>query len=80
MAAMNQIASRHAGQTVVVVTHSGPLRVLVQHAPGLDARRPRMFGLPNASINRFSASDGHWMLRTWGETAHLRGLRVLDDD
>ncbi len=79
VACAEEIARRHPGERVVIVTHGGPLGSLMRHAVGLPPAGPRRFSLFNASINRFSVDDGQWRLLTWGDTRHLRGLGARDD-
>lgn len=58
--AVRGLAARHAGATILVVTHGGPSRVLQAHAAGVDyaeARR-RETVLPNCAVCRFAVEDG----------------------
>lgn len=75
----NELAERHAGQRIILVTHGGILTCLFQHVIGLDVSSRRHFSLLNASINRFTCTAGHWRMVSWGETSHLRGLSAEDD-
>ncbi|HEY0065686.1 MAG TPA: histidine phosphatase family protein [Telluria sp.] len=71
-------AARHPGQTLALVAHGGVLECAYRGAMGLSLETPRDFPVRNASINRFSVSDGQLSLHSWGEVAHLqRG--VLDE-
>jgi probable phosphoglycerate mutase len=79
VAAAKEIAGRHAGQRIVVVTHGGVLQSLFRHVVGLDVAAPRRFSLYNASINTFTVTDGEWGLGRWGDTHHLKGLGTMDD-
>ena len=72
VAACVDLAARHAGETVLVVTHGGGLNSLFRHALGLALEAPRRFSLFNAAINALSVSGGVWRLETWGGTIHLR--------
>ena len=73
------LAARHVGQTVAIVTHGGVLESLMRHAVGLSLEVPRQFSLFNASINTFSVTNGRWRLDRWGATDHLRSLDTKDD-
>lgn len=78
MGAMLGWAARHPGQSLALVAHGGVLECAYRGALGLSLDTPRDFPVKNASINRFSVSDGVLQLHSWGETAHLaRG--VLDE-
>lgn len=71
-------AERHPGQTLALVAHGGVLECAYRAALGLSLETPRDFPVKNASINRFSVTDGELTLHSWGEVAHLqRG--VLDE-
>lgn len=71
-------AARHPGQTLALVAHGGVLECAYRGAMGLALETPRDFPVKNASINRFTVTDGKLALQSWGEVAHLaRG--VLDE-
>jgi probable phosphoglycerate mutase len=77
--AFARIVSERTGERIVVVTHGGPLQDVFKHAVGLDFQSPRRFSLPNAALNVFTVTDGHYRLELWGDTRHLAGLDVRDD-
>lgn len=77
-AALQQMAARHPGQTVVAVTHGGVLDIanrLVRHLP-LSA--PRDFAIPNAGLNWLTLREGKWQIESWADVAHLADL-ALDE-
>jgi len=74
-----EIAARHPGRKVLLVTHGGIVESLLRHALGMDLASPRTFSLFNGSLNTFSVSDGRWQLDSWGDTHHLRNLGTSDD-
>ncbi len=58
--AVHEVAARHPGETLLVVTHGGPSRVLQAHAAGIDyveARR-RETVLANCGVSRFAVENG----------------------
>jgi phosphoserine phosphatase len=58
--AIRGIAERHPSETILVVTHGGPSRVLQAHAAGIDyaeARR-RETVLANCAVCRFAVENG----------------------
>jgi 2,3-bisphosphoglycerate-dependent phosphoglycerate mutase len=71
MAALKDIAARHADKTIAVVTHGGPLSALLRHVLGIPLEAPRRFARANATWNVFTELDGKWLLETWGDTSHL---------
>lgn len=71
------LAERHAGLTLVAVSHGGVLAMLYRHAMALPLDAPRNFDLHNAGINRFRHRLGVWQLSGWGDIDHLE--QALDD-
>jgi broad specificity phosphatase PhoE len=60
--AVHGVAARHPGETLLVVTHGGPSRVVQAHAAGIDyveARR-RETVLANCAMSRFAVEDGEF--------------------
>ncbi|MFG6467750.1 histidine phosphatase family protein [Roseateles sp. BYS87W] len=78
VAAVQQIALRHPGQTVAVVAHGGVLDCLYRAATGVALDAPRSWQLGNATINRLLASAGRFNLVGWHDDRHLADLS-LDD-
>ncbi|MBI3043532.1 MAG: histidine phosphatase family protein [Betaproteobacteria bacterium] len=68
---LSEIAGRHPGEEVVVVTHGLVLDSLYRAAHGLDHGEPRPVPLINASLNRFGYDRGAWRLVVWGDVSHL---------
>jgi probable phosphoglycerate mutase len=70
-AALAEIAGRHAGETVVVVTHGGVLDIAHRLATGKPLEDARDFAIPNAALNWIERSAGRWRLVSWAEEGHL---------
>jgi len=77
--ALQQIAGRHRGQRVAVVTHGGVLDSGFRHALGLSLIQRRRWVLYNGSLNTLLIQDGNWSVGTWGDVAHLSRTGTLDD-
>jgi probable phosphoglycerate mutase len=77
LSALDDIASRHHGETVAVVTHGGVLDVAYRAARGLGWDAPREHLMLNASINRLSAQGSPLALSIldWGDVTHLEQAR-----
>ena len=75
---IEDLAEKHTGKTVLIVSHGGVLNGLFYRAVSLPLSEPRRFSLLNAAISNFSVCGDLWRLETWGETSHLRGLVALD--
>ncbi len=76
IACLRELAAKHAGDTILIVTHGGVLRGFLEMLLDLPMNGRRRFSLYNASIARLSLLNEHWMLDSWGETRHLRHLTV----
>ncbi len=69
-----EMKERHAGATVLVVTHGGVLASLLRHVLDLPLARSRRFTVRHAALNVFVYQDDGWLLETWGDCSHLNGL------
>ena len=77
---LNEIAEKHLGETIVVVTHGGVLSGLFRHTFSIPFNAPRRFEFTNAGLNVFNYEDGNWFLQTWGDLSHLNGVGTVDGD
>jgi probable phosphoglycerate mutase len=77
IAAIEALAAGHPGETLVVVSHGGPLGDCYRHATGMPLDAPKDFQLYNAGINRFAVDGQDWRLLTWADIDHLQGLDTL---
>lgn len=71
VAALQTIAARHRGETVLLVTHGGVLDVVNRFVRGLPLETPRDFAIPNAGINWLSLAGDQWQIEEWALVAHL---------
>lgn len=71
-AALGDIANRHAGEAVAVVTHGGVLDIVHRLATGEPLETPRSFAIPNAALNWIEHTAGAWRLLAWADERHLR--------
>jgi probable phosphoglycerate mutase len=78
VACYTELAERHAGLTVVTVTHGGVLAVLYRHVKRMPLDAPRDFSVSNTGINRLIHRNGEWDLHTWGDVGHLQDSGVDD--
>ncbi len=74
-----ELATRHEGGRVLVVTHGGALTALFQKVFDVSYAAAQKAKRPNAGVNAFICDADRWAMETWGDTAHLEGLRTLDD-
>lgn len=70
---LGDIARRHSGCRIVVVTHGGVLDSLLRHALRIPLEGPRPFRMPNTAVNTFRVRGGRWKAVEWGDLGHLEG-------
>ena len=73
LAALRELAIRHAGQRVVAVTHGGVLDCAYRIATGLSLTAPRRHDLLNASLNRIAWDGTAFSVVRWADVEHLAG-------
>jgi 2,3-bisphosphoglycerate-dependent phosphoglycerate mutase len=71
VAAVADLASRHRGQHIAVVTHGGVLDALYRAAARIALDAPRTWQVGNASINRLLHGDDGFTLVGWSDAFHL---------
>lgn len=69
--AINEIAARHVGQRVMVVSHGGAMDIIWRHANQVSLQASRQAPLLNASLNRLNVSPQGWSVIRWGDVDHL---------
>lgn len=81
--ALQEIAEKHRGERVVVVTHGGVIRAFYKRAspegknPGKEGKNPGK--IENTSVNVFQLYDGgDWVLTNWGDVTHTDKTKVLE--
>ena len=73
---LSEIAGRHSGEEVVVVTHGLVLDSLYRAAHGLGHGEPRPLPLINARVNLFGYGGYAWRMVLWGDVSHLKADEV----
>lgn len=79
LSCLEEIGQRHAGESIVVVTHGGVLGGLFRHTLCIPFESPRRFESTNGSLNIFVYEKPHWVLQTWGDISHLNSFSTPDD-
>lgn len=74
---LEEIAQRHDGASVLIVTHGGVLDVVNRMVTGKPLDTPRDFTIPNAALNWIAWDGIAWSLITWAEQRHL--TKALDE-
>jgi probable phosphoglycerate mutase len=75
--AVADIAAEHPGETVLVVSHGGPLGDCYRRAAGKGVEDRLKVDLFNASLNRVRIEESRWTLQSWGEIDHLSHIGSL---
>ena len=65
-------------QTILIVSHRGPLRVLICRLLGMDLKHWRQISLANASLSIVETYSQGAILSRLNDTAHLRGVDTSD--
>ena len=76
MAALEEIALRHPGERVLVVTHSGILSLVgAKVTRSRQSENPRVspFALPNTAINMLVYKGDGWRISLWGDVGTFPG-------
>ena len=68
---LNQLAGKHQGEQIVVVTHGGVVSGFFRYTLSIPLEAPRRFEFVNAGLNIFFNEAGDWFLLTWGDVSHL---------
>jgi 2,3-bisphosphoglycerate-dependent phosphoglycerate mutase len=71
VAFLSELAERHQGEQIVVVTHGGVVSGFFRHTLEIPLEAPRRFEFVNAGLNVFAREGDTWMLLTWGDVSHL---------
>ncbi|OYU29757.1 MAG: histidine phosphatase family protein [Comamonadaceae bacterium PBBC2] len=71
---VDELASRHPGQQIVMVAHGGVMDILYRAATRLDLQAPRTWQLTNTAVNRLLWTPQGLSLVGWGDTSHLDAL------
>ncbi|KAI3844715.1 hypothetical protein MKW92_007941 [Papaver armeniacum] len=73
VSALEEIASKHKGERVIVVTHGGVLRAIYMAVTG-EASAGKIM---NASINVVHLTEKKWVFKTWSDVSHLNEVGFL---
>ncbi len=74
MAAVNELAARHAGQTIVLAGHTVINRVILLGVLGLGNDRFWRLQQDTCAINVFTTENGEFTLVSLNDTCHLRSI------
>jgi len=72
---IDEIADRHSGQTVVIVTHGGVMATILWHLLDIPYEAIKRTRLGNTGLAAFVRKQDQWTLECWNDTGHLDSLR-----
>lgn len=79
--ALDSIQKRHAGKTILVVSHGGTLDMMYRIASNQSLSAQRIVSVPNASLNWISHEESSgWVVDQWADTRHLKGSALENVD
>lgn len=76
---LEEIAAKHPHQTLVIITHGGPLGDCYRRATNLSFDQPLTVELFNAGINTLTIKNSTWALTAWGDIDHLKNIGSMGD-
>jgi len=68
---LSEIGFKHAGKSILAVTHGGVVSSLVRFVMHIPLDAPRRFFLPNTALNIFEFNDSEWFVKTLGDISFL---------
>ena len=71
---LDEVCQRHAGQTVILVTHGAFIRTVLWHLLQSSYAITRWARVDNTSITIIRKERGRWILQTWNDTGHVQDL------
>lgn len=71
------LRARHAGHTLLLVTHGGVLDIVARRVRGLPLTGKRDFDIANCALNWIAHDASGWRIERWGDQTHLDG--ALDE-
>lgn len=76
--ALADLARRHQGGCVIVVSHGALLGMFLRHVLGLSLAAPRRFTLANGSLSfvAYHHASAAWHITSFGEVSHLRRIGI----
>lgn len=74
MAAIEELAEKHEGQTVLVVSHDATNKAIICGALGIDLSRFWQVKQDNTCINVLEYQDGRWRVALLNDTCHMGNI------
>ena len=80
IACFQQIADKHPGGKVAVISHGGILDAVFRHTLLISLDQPRRYSIFNCAFNTIEIEGDNWRLLTWGDMNHLIDIGSLDEE
>lgn len=74
---LQALATRHQGQSILLVAHGGVLDMAYRLATAQALDSARSVAIPNAALNWLQYEHGTWSVNSWADRSHLQ--RALDE-
>ena len=68
---MESLRARHAGHTLLLVTHGGVLDIVARRVRRIGLTGPRDFDISNCALNWVAHGENDWRVERWGDVSHL---------
>ncbi len=77
--AVSAIIAQHVGRTLAMVSHGGPVRMLLAHAAQNGAKSEEFHHIGNTSISIIRCNGDQWELLSYNDMHHLADIRQAPD-
>lgn len=68
---LEELAERHQGQSIMIVTHGGVLDLVYRYVNQVPLEVPRAWPTHNAALNQLAHTSQGWRMVSWGDQEHL---------
>ncbi len=72
MSCLNELAEKHLGQRILIVSHGGIIGRFLRMVLGIPLQTSRHFRVANTGINIFTYRNQRWRLETLGEVSFMK--------
>jgi len=76
---IEEIACAYRGETLVVVSHGGPLGDCYRRALDIDPGKRIRIDLFNAAINHLRIDGDNWQIESWADKTHLESIGSISN-
>jgi alpha-ribazole phosphatase len=70
--AFDELHNLHADQTIAIISHGGPLQILLCHTLGVNFQRHWQFSISQAALSILSVYTDSTILDLFSDTSHLQ--------